>query len=87
MDAFNPVPPVWTKEASHSLEFCCPSCKSTAEKAQHAWINRYSPVISEDYGRRWQEFYQCQCGKAWWAWSSDRPPSQWQRPENTSEQF
>jgi hypothetical protein len=29
----------------------------------------------ENHRRKWQEFYQCHCGCVWWAWSSDRPPS------------
>ncbi|MDJ0600086.1 MAG: hypothetical protein QNJ37_14750 [Crocosphaera sp.] len=75
MDAFSPTPPPWTETAVHGLQFCCPRCHSTANKAQKAWINRQAPVITEDYGRRWQEFYLCECEQAWWAWSSDRPPS------------
>ncbi|MEL4895674.1 hypothetical protein [Crocosphaera sp. Alani8] len=75
MDAFSPTPPPWTETAVHGLQFCCPRCCSSANKSQKAWINRRAPVITEDYGRRWQEFYLCECGQAWWAWSSDRPPS------------
>ncbi|MFH7030348.1 MAG: hypothetical protein ACHBN1_34585 [Heteroscytonema crispum UTEX LB 1556] len=26
-----------------------------------------------NHRRKWQEFYQCHCGTVWWAWSSDRP--------------
>ncbi len=75
MDAFSPTPPAWTETAIHGLQFRCPRCYASANKAQKAWINRRAPVISEDYGRRWQEFYLCECEQAWWAWSSDRPPS------------
>ena len=75
MDAFSPTPPPWTETAIHGLQFCCPPCHASANKAQKAWINRRAPVITEDYGRRWQEFYLCECEQAWWAWSSDRPPS------------
>jgi hypothetical protein len=75
IEAFEPTAPSWTNNATHSLQFCCPSCRESAAKSQRVWINRYAPVITEDYQRRWQEFYQCECGKAWWAWSSDRPPS------------
>ena len=42
-------------------------------KAQFVWINRRSPVYTPDHRRKWQEFYKCECGAAWWAWSSDRP--------------
>jgi hypothetical protein len=75
MDVFSPVPPEWTKSATHALEFCCPNCRASAREAELVWMNRRSPVMTEDYGRKWQEFYQCQCGRVWWAWSNDRPPS------------
>ena len=75
MDAFNPTPPQWTKTATHALEFRCPHCHTSVMEAQRVWINRRAPVMDENYQRKWQEFYQCQCGKVWWAWSSDRPPS------------
>lgn len=74
MDAFSPVPPAWTAEATHAFGFCCPHCRASVQESKLVWINRRSPVLTEN-GRKWQEFYQCQCGKAWWAWSSDRPPS------------
>ncbi len=76
MDAFSPNPPLWTKTATHALEFCCPNCRAPAKKAQRAWINRRAPVMGEDYRRKWQEFYQCECNQVWWAWSSDRPHSE-----------
>jgi len=75
MDAFAPIPPEWTSKAVHAYEFCCPSCRYSSLEALQVWINRRSPVISEEHRRKWQEFYNCQCGCVWWAWSSDRPPS------------
>ncbi|MEA5532615.1 hypothetical protein [Crocosphaera sp. XPORK-15E] len=75
MDAFSPLPPAWTQTAIHGLQFCCPRCHEAASKAQKVWINRQSLVMGEDYRRRWQEFYYCDCEQAWWGWSSDRPPS------------
>ncbi len=75
MEAFNPNPPEWTKIAIHALTFCCPRCGESPLKAQKVWLNRYAPVIMEDYRRKWQEFYLCECEQVWWAWSSDRPPS------------
>lgn len=76
MDAFSATPPAWTKPATHALDFCCPSCRASASKAVRVWINRRAPVMGEDYRRKWQEFYQCECDRVWWAWSSDRPPSE-----------
>lgn len=76
MDAFSPIPPQWTSNAQHALEFCCPNCREPVTVAQKVWINRYAPVTGYDRRRKWQEFYHCQCGQAWWAWSSDRPPSE-----------
>ncbi|MGB3268076.1 MAG: hypothetical protein WBA89_29505, partial [Microcoleus sp.] len=52
--------------------------------AREVWINRRSPVYSEFQRRKWQEFYRCQCGGVWWAWSSDRPPSELVRPDESS---
>ncbi|MCM0592297.1 MAG: hypothetical protein HEQ35_25595 [Gloeotrichia echinulata IR180] len=75
MDAFAPVPPEWTNQAIHAYKFCCPSCNSSSREAVQVWINRRSPVLTEAHGRKWQEFYNCQCGFVWWAWSSDRPPT------------
>ena len=51
-----------------------PNVKSGPAEAEQVWINRRAPVMTEEYRRIWQEFYACQCGQAWWAWSSDRPP-------------
>lgn len=82
MDAFSPVPPPWTKSATHAVEFCCPKCRASAREADQVWMNRRSPVMTEDYRRKWQEFYQCQCSYVWWAWSSDRPPSDFAKRES-----
>lgn len=76
MDAFAPLPPQWTNEATHALEFHCPKCGSTSREAEKVWINRRSPVFTQMYGRKWQEFYYCNCSHVWWAWSNDRPPTQ-----------
>ncbi|NEP13217.1 MAG: hypothetical protein F6J92_41545 [Symploca sp. SIO1A3] len=76
MEAFTPIPPQWTKSATHALEFCCPNCRARSIEAERVWMNRRSPVITEDYSKKWQEFYYCHCGTVWWAWSSDRPPSE-----------
>lgn len=75
MEAFSPVPPSWTENAVHALDFHCPRCGASAAKAQKVWLNRRAPVIGDNYERKWQEFYYCQCGEVWWGWSSDRPPS------------
>ena len=75
MDTFAPNAPKWTKTAVHAVNFCCPRCGSSPMKAHKVWLNRYAPVVSEDRRRKWQEFYQCECKQVWWAWSSDRPPS------------
>ncbi|WGV28088.1 hypothetical protein [Halotia branconii] len=74
MDAFAPIPPKWTDEAIHADGFYCPKCHSSSLAALKVWINRRSPVMTEDHRRKWQEFYKCNCGFVWWAWSSDRPP-------------
>lgn len=76
MDAFASIPPSWTQSAIHAHNFCCPTCKSAPAVATQVWINRRSPVYAENHRRKWQEFYLCQCNCAWWAWSSDRPPSE-----------
>lgn len=75
MDAFATTPPEWTNKATHAYEFCCPNCNSGSREAVEVWINRRSPVMTEDHRRKWQEFYNCHCSFAWWAWSSDRPPT------------
>ncbi len=53
--------------------------------AQRVWINRRAPVYTPDHRRKWQEFYQCECGKAWWAWSSDRPPADFGKSETADD--
>jgi len=83
MEAFSPVPPQWTQHATHSLEFGCPRCKQGAAVARNVWINRRAPVVGDNYRRKWQEFYECECGQVWWAWSSDRPPSEYTRREGS----
>lgn len=75
MDAFAPVPPEWTNKAVHAYEFSCPNCRSSSLEAVQVWINRRSPVMTQEHRRKWQEFYYCHCDSVWWAWSSDRPPS------------
>ncbi|NJO51124.1 MAG: hypothetical protein HC840_18655 [Leptolyngbyaceae cyanobacterium RM2_2_4] len=75
MDAFAPTPPDWTKPAIHAHEFVCPTCRTACTESEKVWINRRSPVFTEDHRKKWQEFYLCTCGTSWWAWSSDRPPT------------
>ena len=74
MAIFNPTPPDWTKTAVHAIPFCCPRCEASAASATKVWINRYSPVMSTDYKRKYQEFYECECGQVWWGWNTDRKP-------------
>jgi hypothetical protein len=81
MDAFAPISPDWTNKAIHAHQFCCPSCRASCMEAQRVWINRRSPVYTEDYRKKWQEFYECQCGTIWWAWSNERPPSEFVKNE------
>lgn len=76
MDAFSLIPPTWTEAAVHAHQFFCPRCGAVSGQAKAVWINRRSPVYTENHRRKWQEFYHCECDTAWWAWSSDRPPSQ-----------
>jgi hypothetical protein len=75
MDAFAPNPPQWTDKAIHASGFCCPRCHSGSLEAKEVWINRRSPVLTPEHRRKWQEFYHCHCAYVWWAWSSDRPPT------------
>jgi hypothetical protein len=84
MDAFTPNPPEWTQQATHAYEFCCPSCHSSSREAQFVWINRRSPVFTQDHRRKWQEFYQCNCSRVWWAWSTDRPPNEFALRQKSS---
>jgi hypothetical protein len=81
MEAFAPNPPDWTQSAIHAKAFCCPTCHALSTDAAQVWINRRSPVYSDDRRRKWQEFYKCNCGTAWWAWSSDRPPTELKKPD------
>jgi hypothetical protein len=81
MDAFALTAPDWTETAIHAQGFCCPTCHALTDRAQQAWINRRSPVFTENHRRKWQEFYHCECGTAWWAWSSDRPPTTLKKPD------
>lgn len=76
MDAFEPVPPTWTQTAVHAYSFTCPTCHKSSKESDRVWINRRSPVFTEDYRKKWQEFYHCQCGQVWWAWSNERPPGE-----------
>jgi hypothetical protein len=76
MDAFSPTPPDWTEIATHAQGFCCPTCHSSSTAATAAWINRRSPIFVENRQRKWQEFYHCECGKAWWGWSDERTPNE-----------
>lgn len=75
MDAFSYQPPKWIETATHSLQFGCPRCGQGGANAERVWINRAAPVTTANYRRKWQEFYLCECGQGWWAWSSDRPPA------------
>jgi hypothetical protein len=81
MDAFARTPPNWIESASHAREFCCPTCRALSGEAEQAWINYRSPVFTENRRRKWQEFYQCNCGTVWWAWNSDRPPTTLKKPD------
>jgi hypothetical protein len=76
MEAFDTSPPEWTQSAIHAATFECPSCRASSKAARNVWINRRAPVFTEDHRRKWQEFYLCHCDVTWWAWSSDRPPSE-----------
>ncbi|MDS3862058.1 hypothetical protein RIF25_14745 [Thermosynechococcaceae cyanobacterium BACA0444] len=76
MNPFTPTPPDWIAQASHARGFECSRCGAAPGHAQAVWINRRAPVYTANHQRKWQEFYHCQCGFVWWAWSSDRPPSE-----------
>lgn len=82
MNPFAPTPPEWTSQAVHALAFQCPTCRKAATESQQVWLNRRSPVYGNDHRKKWQEFYQCDCGTAWWAWSSDRPPNEYADRDN-----
>lgn len=75
MNAFDPTPPEWIQTAVHAPQFSCPRCEATSRAATHVWLNRRTPVYTEQNRRKWQEFYHCDCGQVWWAWSNERPPS------------
>lgn len=75
MNPFAPLPPEWTATARHAQPCYCPNCQADCITAVEVWLNRRSPVYTETHQRKWQEFYLCSCGQAWWFWSSDRPPS------------
>jgi hypothetical protein len=81
MEAFAPTPPDWTQPAIHAQSFCCPTCRAASIEATQVWINRRSPVYTPEHRRKWQEFYKCKCETAWWAWSSDRPPTELKKPD------
>jgi hypothetical protein len=87
MEAFSPTPPDWREIATHADGFCCPDCHASSTAATAAWIDRRSPVFIENRKRKWQEFYLCQCGKAWWGWSNDRTPNEFvdRTPYNNNE--
>jgi len=73
IEAFADIPPTWTQSAVHALHFHCPSCHASSREATQVWLNRRSPVYDQYSQKKWQEFYQCHCNQAWWAWSDDRP--------------
>jgi len=75
MDAFSPDSPQWVDSSVHAHSFRCPNCQAGSRAADRVWLNRRSPVLTHDHRRKWQEFYHCNCGTAWWAWSDERPPS------------
>lgn len=85
MEAFDLTPPEWTKSAIHVFDFCCPKCGAVSMEAEAVWINRRSPVYTENNRRKWQEFYHCRCHNSWWAWSSDRPPSRYARSKKDND--
>jgi hypothetical protein len=77
MDVFALTPPPWTEQSIHAKLFCCPTCRRASTEAQAVWLNRRSPVYTHDQRKKWQEFYHCECGTAWWAWSDQRPPNEY----------
>lgn len=72
MEAFSRTAPEWTKTAVHALSFNCPVCHASSFQAKKVWLNRNAPVRMEDYTKKWQEFYLCECDQVWWAWNNDR---------------
>ncbi|MGD1849300.1 MAG: hypothetical protein ACFCBU_01390 [Cyanophyceae cyanobacterium] len=85
MDACSSIPPPWTEKAVHAIGFRCPTCQEAPAKAQQVWLNRRSPVFTDNYKRKWQEFYNCGCGCAWWGWSNERPPNEFADRDNLEE--
>jgi hypothetical protein len=77
MDAFSAKQPEWADRAVHAMTLNCPQCRTPSGEAESVWLNRRSPVYDQDRKSKWQEFYKCGCGAAWWAWSSDRPPNEY----------
>ncbi len=73
MEAFSRKAPDWTQTATHAFTFNCPRCGASSRQAQKVWLNRQAPVIMENYRRKYQEFYLCECEQVWWGWSTDRP--------------
>jgi hypothetical protein len=86
-DAFSPTNPAWTEEATHAHTFACPQCAASEKEADRVWVNRRAPVMLENRRRKWQEFYHCNCGKVWWAWSNDRLPNEYadRKPPETND--
>jgi hypothetical protein len=84
MEAFSPTPPDWREKSTHAKGFCCPSCQASSRTATAAWIDRRSPVFIENRKRKWQEFYLCECGTAWWGWSNERTPNEFAVSEASS---
>ncbi len=81
---FSTTPPDWVQAALHATHFRCPCCSKNSQEADAVWINRRAPVYVEGmYRRKWQEFYQCDCGTSWWGWSSDRPLPEWLQDRKT----
>jgi len=68
------------------MSFAVPSAALAVRMPAEVWINRRSPVYTEFNRRKWQEFYRCQCGGVWWAWSNDRPPSELVRRDERSDE-
>ena len=52
MEAFDLTPPEWTKSAIHAFDFCCPKCGAVSMEAEAVWINRRSPVYTENNRRK-----------------------------------
>ena len=75
---FSPTPPDWAEKAAHAVPLCCPTCRASPKEAKAVWLNRRAPVFIEGFTRRkWQEFYHCECGTAWWGWSNERETPEW----------